>query len=436
MPDVAAETPHYKPLAPMQTAAISIDINGEQLIGANRNRSALLVQVPSTAPCGIEIYGADNIPAGDGILLSAGQERAFRRCQGAFYARVQTAGDIVIVRVAWTNRIGEIGTASNASSGGGSGTVDSVTAADATIVIGGTSANPTVARAATTGDVVIPAGSNAATIEAIDGVALVGGIIQPASLPVSVATVLRVGQGPPTVLVTDGAGDTYFDNLNSIWYSNLQGSPITSGIGWTTAPNTCTVTMMMPLAGLGIAGLAGSFMRYPNCTASHTTPTQNNETATLVMVTRTTTIKELGFYVYQAAIGGAGLAYQLSIRADSGYGQPGTLIQTVGSPALTATGLAYVTLSGGGQVLYPGLYWLTGVYQYTTAPSTAPEIDLIGGFTPTLGSIYYSSSVESPGSQVGYYQTGVTGAPPSGFTIAGECAEANALSPAIFYIGL
>jgi hypothetical protein len=53
--------------------------------------------------------------------------------------------------------------------GSGGGTVTSVTAADTTIIIGGTSAAPTVARAAISGDVAVAGGSDAATVQAIQG---------------------------------------------------------------------------------------------------------------------------------------------------------------------------------------------------------------------------------------------------------------------------
>lgn len=50
---------------------------------------------------------------------------------------------------------------------GGGGTVASVTAANATVTIGGTVVNPTVARAAITGDVAISAASNTATLATV-----------------------------------------------------------------------------------------------------------------------------------------------------------------------------------------------------------------------------------------------------------------------------
>jgi hypothetical protein len=75
------------------------------------------------------------------------------------------------------------------------------------------------------------------TVAAIDGVALVDGVIQLASLPVSVATTLRVGSGAPTVLTTDQGGDSYFDYTNTVLYAGLSASP-TVGQPWTSGGNS------------------------------------------------------------------------------------------------------------------------------------------------------------------------------------------------------
>jgi hypothetical protein len=109
MSDVAAESLACKPRGGIQTSSATIDQNGELVIGASRLRHSLLIQVPPGASTGIELFGGNLQQPGYGILLAAGQERNFRLCQGAFWARTTTAGQSVRLQLAWSNDRGDIG---------------------------------------------------------------------------------------------------------------------------------------------------------------------------------------------------------------------------------------------------------------------------------------------------------------------------------------
>src|ERR1035437_4989437 len=89
------------------------------------------------------------------------------------------------------------------------------------------------------------------TIGAIDGVALVGGVIQPASLPVNTASTIRSTTGVPNTLSTDQAGDFAWDASAVVLYGPLGGT-IAVGTPWTTGPSTA------PVNGLDSAGSASA----------------------------------------------------------------------------------------------------------------------------------------------------------------------------------
>jgi hypothetical protein len=91
--------------------------------------------------------------------------------------------------------------------------------------------------------------------------------------------------------------------------------------------------------------------------------------------------------VATAAVGGAGLAFDIALYKDDGTGWPNTAQQVAVAPAasvdLTATGAKTAVLTTP-VVLTPGLYWAATLYQYTTVPTTAPQVSCISGCSWTL----------------------------------------------------
>lgn len=85
---------------------------------------------------------------------------------------------------------------------GGSGIVASVTAADGSITIGGTATNPTVSRAALTGDVTASAGSNATTLAAGNAGNLNSGTLLAARMPALTGDITTSAGAIATTLAT------------------------------------------------------------------------------------------------------------------------------------------------------------------------------------------------------------------------------------------
>jgi hypothetical protein len=217
---------------------VSGDYTVAQVTGAAPLASPALTGVP-TAPTAAPL--TDNTQ----LATTAYTDSAVAASVTSFNTRtgavVPASGDYSVAQVTGAAPLASpalTGTPTAPTAAGGTNTTQIATTAFVTAAL---SAGVTLG-----GDVTGPSGSN--TIAAIAGVALVGGIIQLASLPVSVAVQTRSGSGAPTVLTTDQAGDSYWDYTNAVMYANLQGSPITAGQPWTTAPNTANVSDLLTTA--------------------------------------------------------------------------------------------------------------------------------------------------------------------------------------------
>ncbi len=112
--------------------------------------------------------------------------------------------------------------------------------------------------------------------------------------------------------------------------------------------------------------------------------------------------------------GSAGAAVRLGIRANVN-GAPGALLADAGSQATTSTGIISYTL---GTPLALGDDWLFYTVTFQGAPTTGATVR-----THTIGDprfpIYGTGAPAANSGYWGYYQTGVTGALPAGFTPAG-----------------
>lgn len=127
-------------------------------------------------------------------------------------------------------------------------------------------------------------------------------------------------------------------------------------------------------------------------------------------------VNGLAATVTTAASGGTGLALQLGLFADDGSScYPGSLVQNAGSVVLSAIGqvvAAFTTIT-----LQPGRYWAAGKYTYTTAPTTAPQLQQLTAVAPSLPGALIASNYR------GYVATGQTAgafsaAAPSGMSPA------------------
>lgn len=124
-----------------------------------------------------------------------------------------------------------------------------------------------------------------------------------------------------------------------------------------------------------------------------------------VAVARRVSIDEIGVYV-----SGAANTVRLAIYADDGTGKPGALVATTSGITATTTGYKSATLN---VTLPPGLYWVGQVAQNANA-----TVVTIAGYRRPVTSTTAADLLSAATGLNGYIATGVTGVPPSTFTIA------------------
>lgn len=168
----------------------------------------------------------------------------------------------------------------------------------------------------------------------------------------------------------------------------------------------------MPLSPPAFApayGLTAGQWYGPYCTGtSAAIPGEANAYAVPLYVPKTTTFDRIGAVVTIG--GGTGAVIRFGIYADNGRGQPGALVLDAGTVAATGTGTPLtITIS---QVLAPGLYWLVSCVQGVATPR--PTMKITGTLVPYLPLAAGVATAESA-----WYMTGITGAFPAAFTVAG-----------------
>jgi hypothetical protein len=184
-----------------------------------------------------------------------------------------------------------------------------------------------------------------------------------------------------------------------------------------TAPRVTPSTSQptIPVASTGQAPASGYTTLYylgPMGGRSSFTAAQAVEFATPVYVGWPVTITRLGAQV--TVTGDVGSKIRLGVRADTGFGTPGTLLLDAGQIAgdsVTAQEITGLTLA-----LLPGLYWFTGTTQsVTVTPPTV--ITTTGDCWPVLGASLAGALGLTPATG---YQTAatVTAALPASYTIS------------------
>ncbi len=152
---------------------------------------------------------------------------------------------------------------------------------------------------------------------------------------------------------------------------------------------------------------------------SSTTPLTNTSTvqstyAVPIIVCGSPQVSGLAFEITTAVA--TAFSARLALYADAG-GQPvGAPLADTGtmSIAANATGAQLGTISGG-QVLNPGVYWITIQTSYLATPATVRSISAsgIGGVAQALGYSLAAGAATAAGSSI--YKSGTFGPPPSPF---------------------
>lgn len=169
--------------------------------------------------------------------------------------------------------------------------------------------------------------------------------------------------------------------------------------------------MPLQVPPLGPVPVAGAYVQTVSPAATGTSSALGNGTLRLApwVVTRTIGIDRLGADV--ATVGEAGSKFRIGIYADNGNLYPGTLVVDAGQIAGDSATVQELTVA---VTLSPGVYWIGGVSQ--SAPTTQPTMRVTSTWQPPVLVSAGTSTPSAAATQVGYSQTGVTGALPSTFT--------------------
>lgn len=189
-----------------------------------------------------------------------------------------------------TGPTGPTGPTGSTGSTGPTGAVASVTAADASIAIAGTGANPTVSRAALTGDVTASAGSNATTLAAGSASNLNSGTLPAGRMPAltgdatttvgTVATTLATVNSNVGTFGSNTRIPTYTVNAKGLTTASSDAPVLTTPSGQTPVGATRTLNTTAPITGGGdlsadrtialSAGTPGQTLNYFPSTAAWT----------------------------------------------------------------------------------------------------------------------------------------------------------------------
>lgn len=135
--------------------------------------------------------------------------------------------------------------------------------------------------------------------------------------------------------------------------------------------------------------------------------TQNLENAYRFEVGETRTFDRIGVEV---TTGVAATTVRLGIRSSTTGGEPGDLVVDAGTIDSSGTGFLEKTIS---TTLTPGRYWVTCALQGGTGVSVRAR---------TISDPFVGQAVNTTYNAMGYYQSGVSGALPATFTVAGPVA--------------
>jgi hypothetical protein len=124
-------------------------------------------------------------------------------------------------------------------------------------------------------------------------------------------------------------------------------------------------------------------------------------------VGETRTFDRIGIYV--TAGGSAGAQVRFAVYGNGADNQPGALVLDSGALAATAEAYLEATIS---QALDAGLYWIGAVGQAAPVTSASTRV-LYGNAASNL--VMGSANVAGPNGDLGFTQTGVTGALPAPF---------------------
>jgi hypothetical protein len=164
-------------------------------------------------------------------------------------------------------------------------------------------------------------------------------------------------------------------------------------------------------ASLLIAKLtANDWVTFNNTSAAMATAnTQGREYCQIVQFPYDVTLDRLSVYV--ATAGSAGAVVRLGIRNDNN-GRPGTVLLDAGTAA-TTTSDSFATITVSQTLTANTLYWLSATHQGTPVTGT------LFRYPATWNGGQVGGTSQDRSSGMGYYQSGVTGALPSTFTVAG-----------------
>jgi len=174
------------------------------------------------------------------------------------------------------------------------------------------------------------------------------------------------------------------------------------------------VTVAANVAPIGIAFKPGDYQllnSHAGTPQSSFAIVQNELRALPFAISRTSTLVRLG--ITASTTGQTGALTRIGIYADDDMGHPGKLVIDAGTVTTNPTGSKEITVN---VTLTPGVYWAAVVCQ--NCPTSRPGlVGYIDGswLTNYLGTVIPAGTVQP----VGVYQSGVSGALPTTFTVTG-----------------
>lgn len=159
--------------------------------------------------------------------------------------------------------------------------------------------------------------------------------------------------------------------------------------GWYDQDSSGNVAKIGPLGEGAIMPLVGNYLCSSIATAAAAGTTPRNTTTYLpVTVTVARSFDRIGVSVQTAAVAGTTPALRLGIYKDDGtFSGPGALVVDCGTVTITATGTQFSTTNLP-VTLQPGLYWLAAQYTDGGAPTTALQLQCMGGGLSLPGSAF------------------------------------------------